>query len=256
MPTTLTGNTPDRERRIQSLLLDRLVLRYERRVATEIRRAMFRAARSVEDGNPVPDASEHERQLRATLNTLWTDSARRFAEHILGKQQGRTGPESRKRAQVEPTQIMDGVMREWIATYGGRKITEITETTMQDINNQVSMGIRDGLSELDMARAIRDVARTKSASRAQTIARTETHAAANASSQASAEATGQQMERVWIAADGPRTRATHDAADGQRVGMNEAFNVGGFDLMYPGDPAGPAAEVINCRCAVIFEVME
>jgi len=32
------------------------------------------------------------------------------------------------------------------------------------------------------------------------------------------------------------------------VGMNEPFLVGGASLMYPGDPNGPASEIINCRC--------
>jgi hypothetical protein len=38
--------------------------------------------------------------------------------------------------------------------------------------------------------------------------------------------------------------------------MDEPFTVGGASLMYPGDPAGPAEEVINCRCCVGFIVDE
>ena len=147
-------------------------------------------------------------------------------------------------------------MAEWIKEYGAQKITQISDTTREDISTIVQQGIQEGESESGMAKLIRAAARTKSASRAQTIARTETHAASQASSQASAEATGIQMERVWVSVEGPRTRATHDAADGQRVGMNEPFVVGGAELRYPGDPNGPAAEVINCRCAVVFEPVD
>jgi hypothetical protein len=32
--------------------------------------------------------------------------------------------------------------------------------------------------------------------------------------------------------------------------MDQAFEVGGEMLMYPGDPAGSAGNVINCRCAI------
>jgi len=64
------------------------------------------------------------------------------------------------------------------------------------------------------------------------------------------------MQRVWVASNGERTRDTHRAADGQMVGMNDTFTVGGSELRYPGDPNGPAAEVINCRCAVVFEIID
>ncbi len=34
--------------------------------------------------------------------------------------------------------------------------------------------------------------------------------------------------------------------------MDEAFDVGGEQLMYPGDPAGSAGNICNCRCTVIY----
>ncbi len=49
-----------------------------------------------------------------------------------------------------------------------------------------------------------------------------------------------------------KTREDHAEADGQEVGMDEPFDVGGEQLMYPGDPAGSAGNVINCRCTVIY----
>lgn len=61
-----------------------------------------------------------------------------------------------------------------------------------------------------------------------------------------AEETGEELERVWLATEDSRTRETHRLADGQRVGMDQPFVVGGFPLMFPGDPAGPPQEVINC----------
>ena len=49
-----------------------------------------------------------------------------------------------------------------------------------------------------------------------------------------------------------KVRDDHAEADGQEVGMDEAFDVGGEQLMYPGDPAGSAGNTINCRCTVIY----
>jgi hypothetical protein len=35
------------------------------------------------------------------------------------------------------------------------------------------------------------------------------------------------------------------------VGINEPFMKSGAPLMYPGDPEGDAANVINCRCTIL-----
>jgi uncharacterized protein with gpF-like domain len=47
------------------------------------------------------------------------------------------------------------------------------------------------------------------------------------------------------------TRDAHDEADGQEVGTDEDFAVGGEALRFPADPAGSAGNTINCRCSVL-----
>lgn len=84
------------------------------------------------------------------------------------------------------------------------------------------------------------------------FARTEMHTAANVGSDAAARATGLDMVKEWAATDDTRTRQTHLDADGQRVEMDERFAVGDAMLSYPGDPSGPAGEVINCRCVTLY----
>lgn len=66
--------------------------------------------------------------------------------------------------------------------------------------------------------------------------------------------TGAQAVRTWNAVMDARTRPEHAAADGQQVGLNEPFSVGGEDLMYPCDPTGSAGNVINCRCSVSYDL--
>jgi hypothetical protein len=63
-----------------------------------------------------------------------------------------------------------------------------------------------------------------------------------------------QVIRVWDATGDGRTRPTHMEADGQRRKPGEAFIVGGARLRFPGDPAGPARETIQCRCVVRVEI--
>lgn len=57
-----------------------------------------------------------------------------------------------------------------------------------------------------------------------------------------------RWQKEWSAVHDGRTRMSHLLADGQRRKVDEPFDVGGAKLAYPGDPRGPADEVINCRC--------
>lgn len=54
---------------------------------------------------------------------------------------------------------------------------------------------------------------------------------------------------VWRTAHDKRVRDTHKTMDGQVRPYGQDFTTGaGVALAYPGDPSGPAAETINCRC--------
>lgn len=96
--------------------------------------------------------------------------------------------------------------------------------------------------------------------RATVIARTEVIAANNAGSYASGEAVAKVLghdrgvvAKQWLATGDTRTRETHREANGQTVmGLDTPFQVGESMLQYAADPNGAAAEVIQCRCAVLY----
>ena len=258
MARTLTGNNRRREQRLQEVMLARTSQQFERRLSREIARAMRAGATALDNGRVSPAdqiTAEHRRRLTRLMETLWRASMVQMAEHMTGTRRSWAGKlEAKNLSDVEPTEVVDRLMSAWMADAGARKITQIAYTTRENIRTIIESGIQSGLSERDIAKQIREIAPTKSASRAQTIARTEVHAASQASAQEVAEQSGLAMVKVWVASNGERTRPDHDDADGQRVGMNEAFEVGGESLMYPGDPMGSAAQVINCRCAVVYEL--
>lgn len=85
--------------------------------------------------------------------------------------------------------------------------------------------------------------------RAQRIARTEAHRIYNTAAhdaQKVAHSKGADVVKQWIAVIDSRTRDSHKELDGELVeGEDDTFSNG---LLYPGDPDGPAEEVINCRC--------
>lgn len=88
--------------------------------------------------------------------------------------------------------------------------------------------------------------------RARVIARTEVTRAMNAGVQgAGAEmsrVTGRILNKTWHAHNDDRTRTDHRLVDGQTVPFHQMFQVGAWNMRFPGDPDGPADEVINCRC--------
>lgn len=61
---------------------------------------------------------------------------------------------------------------------------------------------------------------------------------------------GYTMVKEWVAVNDDRTRPAHRHANGQQVLLDQPFNVGGEELMYPGDSNGSAGNVINCRCTM------
>ena len=125
----------------------------------------------------------------------------------------------------------------------------------KQITNAVTSGILMGRSTREIAADLRRRITDMEIESAIRAARTAVTAAENGGRQATYEKAaemGIDMEREWIATKDHRTRKWHGIADGQRVGMEEAFTVGGEKLMFPGDTSHGASgwNIYNCRCSV------
>lgn len=115
------------------------------------------------------------------------------------------------------------------------------------ITQEISRGIASSLPYSDIARNISSASKAP-LSRAKTIARTEGHRIQQTSSRDAQEAAkkkGADVVKQWDAALDARTRPSHARVDGEIRELDEKFSNG---LMFPGDPSGGAAEVVNCRC--------
>lgn len=115
------------------------------------------------------------------------------------------------------------------------------------ITQEISRGIASSLPYRDIARNISNVSKAP-LSRSKTIARTEGHRIQQTSTrdaQQAAKAKGADVLKQWDAALDGRTRDSHRHVDGEIRELDEKFSNG---LMFPGDPSGGAAEVVNCRC--------
>lgn len=115
------------------------------------------------------------------------------------------------------------------------------------ITQEISRGIASGLPYRDIARNINNVSGS-GLSNAKRIARTEGHRIQQTSArdaQQTAKKKGADVVKQWDASLDKRTRDSHARVDGEIKELDEKFSNG---LMFPGDPSGSAAEVINCRC--------
>jgi SPP1 gp7 family putative phage head morphogenesis protein len=121
------------------------------------------------------------------------------------------------------------------------------------IDQAITQSFIQGEGFPKMAKRVKEAMGDK-AKNVMTIARTEGHTAANQGKMASAEVAekaGVNMVKVWDSTLDSRTRSEHGSMDGQKRKLDEKFSNG---LMYPGDPAGGAYWVINCRCAMRQEI--
>ena len=130
------------------------------------------------------------------------------------------------------------------------KLGEDVNFLKKRIANNLSRGISTASSYGDIARNIANDS-VMGFNRAMRIARTEGTRISNESSfDASKDSKdkGCDIVKMWSAALDKRTRESHARVDGEIRELDEKFSNG---LMYPGDSKGGAAEVVNCRCALL-----
>lgn len=118
------------------------------------------------------------------------------------------------------------------------------------IASDVSRGISTGMTFKQIAGQLK--AKTNIGyNNAVRIARTEGHriqCQAGMDACYKAKEKGADVVKQWDATLDSNTRESHSQVDGEIRELDEKFSNG---LMFPGDPSGGAAEVINCRCALL-----
>ncbi|WP_062214584.1 hypothetical protein [Streptomyces sp. NBRC 109706] len=82
------------------------------------------------------------------------------------------------------------------------------------------------------------------------------HEAQVTAMQAAADTAPGGTRKRWRSRGDDRTRRSHRAASGQTVPIDTPFRIGSASLQYPGDPSGPADEVLRCRCDMYLITQE
>ena len=130
-----------------------------------------------------------------------------------------------------------------------KKVTRITENTRKILKGTIQNGINEGWGVDKIARELRDMVST----RARTIAQTEVIGASNSAAYAGAESAGIRYKKFWSTSGLQGIRLSHIQAEADSYAMDGIDPHAKFSngLMHPGDPEGPADEVVNCRCSLI-----
>ena len=130
------------------------------------------------------------------------------------------------------------------------RLGEDVDLLKKKITAQVSRGISTGMSFQQVAQQL--AAYTNIGyNNAVRIARTEGHRIQVQSGMDAcykAKEKGADVVKQWDSTLDGATRPSHQKVDGEIKELDEKFSNG---LMFPGDPAGGAAEVCNCRCALL-----
>jgi len=152
-----------------------------------------------------------------------------------------------------------------IDVFDASLVTDVTTEMRGAIARQVQLGVLAGQTTPEIAKAIgatglRPTGPFKTAeARATVIARTEINRVNNIAiqkryEQAAIEIPG--LKKMWLAKLDGKTRASHREANGQTVGVDEPFTVGGERGMFPLSPEFSGKNTINCRCRTIAILQE
>lgn len=128
----------------------------------------------------------------------------------------------------------------------------VGKTTGQIISDAIEVGLRDSMSVKQIAKLVDQTAFGTGASyRSVMIARTETVGALNQGEFDTATETQVIAGKEWLTQGDDRVRDSHYDCEAEgMIALDDQFESNG--LLRPGDPAGDAEDVINCRCTLLY----
>ena len=198
------------------------------------------------------------KDLLKIYRELYSDIGMRFAKWYANNYQ------KYLTKNLDPTQldIWQNSFASFGSAVGAQRVTLVSGTAKNNLIRITQQLMSDPefmtLGAVERGRILKNQFNTYSQFQSERLVRTEATAAANFATMQSATTIfpKEQMQKEWIASFDDRTRSTHSEADGQIVMANDTFFVGGSQMMFPGDPSAPAAEVINCRCSIAYIPIE
>jgi hypothetical protein len=184
---------------------------------------------------------------KAILPAIWTAGKRSGDDEIAHV----AGPRALRTMKRVASMLSPAAMYEIMAR--AEAWTNLTGNTVYaNVSGLIERGVEQGFSLQQMMDALEDFG----VGNPENIARTEVLGSLNAGRDDQYRESGVVTGEEWLATMDDRTRDSHAEADGQTVGIDEQFTVGGVKLDYPGDPQAPPEEICQCRCYLLPVVSE
>lgn len=233
----------------------RLHARYEREAYRIIMRHVKEQLKKI----PLTDLTNAELTVEYNVNDNFAIDMLKDVYQVIGLKHGK----------LMDKQIEDGITKdyrkkplfstvwqrfilEFLSSEAGlSKVKIISGTFKETVKNLLIKMVEENFTVTQMAKALASPQLYKW--EAMRIARTETTFTASASASKVSESSLVRQEKTWMSGgyDGV-TRESHIQMDNVTVDAEEDFIVGGSRMAYPGDQKGPAEEVVNCRCRIVY----
>ena len=135
------------------------------------------------------------------------------------------------------------------------KLTGVPQEVYDRVKASLEEGLNAGDTQAQLASRVKGIFNDIADGAAHTIAMTETSAAYGAGRAESMKQAGVQF-KAWLTSGNGNVRASHLQAGleypyDRPIPVDDPFIVDGEALMYPGDDAGSAGNVINCHCVSV-----
>jgi HK97 family phage portal protein len=157
---------------------------------------------------------------------------------------------------------------EWVDEYADDLSEQVSDTTYKSIKEVLRKDYENAETLSNMSMHIRQEFEDMEVARADTIARTTSTAVVNRGDLEGVMQMGLEdnVGKVWLPEQDDRTRDTHreagerysdgyDSETGEVMGLDKEFQVGTDSMLTPGD-GSEAEENCNCRCTILYEVIE
>lgn len=203
-------------------------------------------------------ASRYDPSVIPGLNSAWWDAMNEFTERDIVP----TMEQGYERVTGQAYSLDTRALAVNRALTRRNQLVRVADEVYALVQREVAKAVNVGTSGEGLAAIIEELfdftATPRWDNRAAVVARTESIGALNGGRYDghvwTAGRLGGVFERVWVSTLDGATRPTHRAAEGQRTTLDGVFMVGDppGPLRFPGDPAGPPQEVIQCRCTTIL----
>ncbi len=194
------------------------------------------------------------------FNNIYFDAAEKAGEAGIQASQGKLMDLSIEAKQDPDVFALTPVLRKALEKMILESGTEISKTTLRKIERMMEKALTENWTAEQFTQNIWERLDGLSLSRSRVIANTEMGKVENWGQLEGYKQSELVERKGWLSAFLPDTRDDHAAADtfyaDNPIPLDQAFEVGGELLQYPGDPGGSPGNVINCKCATYPDVQE